>query len=142
VMTEETFGPVVPVMKVRDAEEALRLANDSRYGLGGSVFTRDFRRGEEVARRMETGAVNVDDVLTNYLTLEVPMGGWKSSGIGQRHSASGIRKFCRVESIVSPRFPQPGADPLWFPHSRRKRAIVSRLFRFVNARGWRNRLGI
>ena len=142
VMTEETFGPVVPVMKVRDVDEALRLANDSTYGLGGSVFTRDFRRGEEVARRLETGAVNVDDVLTNYLTLEAPMGGWKSSGIGQRHSANGIRKFCRVESIVSPRFAQPRADPLWFPNSRRKRTIVNRLFRFVNARGWRNRLGI
>jgi acyl-CoA reductase-like NAD-dependent aldehyde dehydrogenase len=142
VMVDETFGPVIPVMKVRDADEALRLANDSTYGLGGSVFTRDFRRGEQIARQMDTGAVNVDDVLTNYLALEAPMGGWKSSGIGQRHSVHGIRKFCRVESIVSPRFPQGRADPLWFPNSRRKRTFINGLFRFVNARGWRNRLGL
>jgi betaine-aldehyde dehydrogenase len=142
VMTDETFGPVVPVMKVSDADEAIRLANDTRYGLAGSVFTRDFRRGEEIARRMETGAVNVDDVLTHYLTLEVPMGGWKESGIGYRHGVYGIRKFCRAESIVSPRFPQGKADPLWFPHSPRKRKLINRISRFFAARGWRNRLGL
>jgi acyl-CoA reductase-like NAD-dependent aldehyde dehydrogenase len=142
VMTEETFGPVIPVMKVADADEAVRLANDTSYGLAGSVFTRDFRRGEEIARRIEAGAVNVDDVLTHYLALEVPMGGWKSSGIGYRHSAYGIRKFCRAESIVSPRFRQGKADPLWFPHSPRKRRAINRLLRLLNARGLRNRLGL
>jgi acyl-CoA reductase-like NAD-dependent aldehyde dehydrogenase len=142
VMTEETFGPVIPVMKVRDADEALRLANDSTYGLASSIFTRDFRRGEELARRVDAGAVNVDDVLTHYLTLEVPMGGWKSSGIGYRHSAAGIRKFCRMESIVSPRFRQGNADPLWFPRSPRKQALIRRAFRLMNARGWRRRLGL
>jgi acyl-CoA reductase-like NAD-dependent aldehyde dehydrogenase len=142
VMTEETFGPVIPVMKVRDADEALRLANDSTYGLASSIFTRDFRRGEDLARRVEAGAVNVDDVLTHYLTLEVPMGGWKSSGIGYRHSAAGIRRFCRMESIVSPRFPQGKADPLWFPRSPRKQAAIRRMFRLMNARGWRRRLGL
>jgi acyl-CoA reductase-like NAD-dependent aldehyde dehydrogenase len=142
VMTDETFGPVLPVMKVRDSDEAVRLANDSRYGLSGSVMTRDFKRGVELARRMEMGAVNVDDVLTNYLTMDVPMGGWKTSGIGFRHGAYGIRKFCRTEAIVSPRFPQAKADPLWFPHSRPKRRAIVRVFRFLNARGLRNRLGI
>ncbi len=142
VMTDETFGPVIPVMKVNDAEEALRYANDTTYGLSGSVMTRDFRRGEDIARRMEAGAINVDDVLTNYLTLEVPMGGWKSSGIGSRHSAYGIRKFTKTESIVSPRFPQGKADPLWFPHSPRKRKLINRISRFFAARGWRNRLGV
>jgi acyl-CoA reductase-like NAD-dependent aldehyde dehydrogenase len=142
VMTDETFGPVVPVMKVKDADEAVRLANDSRYGLSGSVMTRDFKLGEEIARKMEMGAVNVDDVLTNYLTLDIPMGGWKTSGIGFRHGVYGIRKFCRTEAIVSPRLPQGKADPLWFPHSKRKRGAINRVFRFLNARGLRNRLGI
>src|SRR3954469_10374943 len=90
VMIDETFGPVIPVMRVRDADEALRFSNDTTYGLSGSVFTRDFKHGEEIARRMEAGAINVDDVLTNYLTLEVPMGGWQWSGIGYRHSAYGV----------------------------------------------------
>src|SRR5207245_11047595 len=57
-MTEETFGPTLPIMKVRDTEEAVRLANDSPYGLGASVFTRDTARGEEVAKRIEAGAAN------------------------------------------------------------------------------------
>jgi acyl-CoA reductase-like NAD-dependent aldehyde dehydrogenase len=142
VMTDETFGPVIPVMKVKDSDEAIRMANDSRYGLSGSIMTKDFKHGEELARKMEMGAVNVDDVLTNYLTLDVPMGGWKTSGIGARHGAYGIRKFCRTEAIVSPRFPQGKADPLWFPHSRPKRRAIVRVFRFLNARGLRNRLGI
>ena len=141
VMTDETFGPTVPVMKVRDADEALRLANDSRYGLSASVMTTDFDRGIAVARKIEAGAVNVDDVLTNYLTVDVPMGGWKTSGIGFRHGAYGIRKFCRTEAIVSPRFPQGKADPLWFPRSKRKIGAINRIFRFFNARGLRNRLG-
>ncbi len=141
-MTDETFGPTLPVMKVEDADEALRLANDSRYGLSGSVMTKDFDRGVEIARKMDMGAVNVDDVLTNYLTMDVPMGGWKTSGIGSRHGAYGIRKFCRTESILAPRFAQGKADPMWFPRSRRKVAVINRVLRFFNARGLRNRLGI
>jgi acyl-CoA reductase-like NAD-dependent aldehyde dehydrogenase len=142
VMVDETFGPVVPVMKVADADEALRLANDTRYGLSASVMTKDFDRGVDVARKIEAGAVNVDDVLTNYLTVDVPMGGWKTSGIGSRHGAYGIRKFCRTEAIVSPRFPQGKADPLWFPRTKGKIRFINRVFRFFNARGLRNRLGL
>ena len=99
VMRDETFGPVVGVMKVRDAEEAVRLANDSRYGLAGSVFG-ERERAEQVARRIECGAVNVNDVLVNYFATDVPMGGWKPSGIGSRHGEPGIKKFCRTESLV------------------------------------------
>jgi acyl-CoA reductase-like NAD-dependent aldehyde dehydrogenase len=141
-MTDETFGPTLPVMKVADEAEAIRMANESRYGLSGSVMTKDFDHGIEVARKMEMGAVNVDDVLTNYLTVDVPMGGWKTSGMGARHSAYGIRKFCRTEAIVSPRFPQGKADPLWFPRTKRKMGFINRVFRLINARGLRNRLGL
>ena len=141
-MTDETFGPTLPVMKVSDADEALRLANDSRYGLSGSVMTRDFDRGIDIARKMEMGAVNVDDVLTNYLTMDVPMGGWKTSGIGSRHGAYGIKKFCRSETILSPKFAQGKADPMWFPRTKRKSGVIGRVLRFFNARGLRNRLGL
>jgi acyl-CoA reductase-like NAD-dependent aldehyde dehydrogenase len=87
-MTEETFGPTLPIMKVADAEEAIRLANDSPYGLGASVFTKDVARGEAIARRIEAGAVCVNDAQLNYLALELPMGGWKASGLGSRHGAA------------------------------------------------------
>ena len=86
-MTEETFGPTLPIMKVQDAEEALALANDSEYGLQASVWTKDADRGEQMAARIEAGVANVNEHQLNYLALEMPMGGWKSSGLGTRHGA-------------------------------------------------------
>src|SRR5207237_3061143 len=71
IMTEETFGPTLPIMRVRDAEEALRLANDTPYGLGASVFSRDTKRGEAIARRIEAGAANVNDAMINYTVPEL-----------------------------------------------------------------------
>ena len=142
VMREETFGPVIGVMKVRDTDEAIKLANDSRYGLGSSVFAGDAAEGERIARRIEAGSCNVNDVLVNYNVLGLPMGGWKHSGIGVRHGAQGIRRFCRTQALTIPRLPQAKSEPAWFPYSARKRGVVRRLYRFLNARGLRNRLGI
>jgi betaine-aldehyde dehydrogenase len=140
VMRDETFGPVVGVMKVRDAEEALRLANDSRYGLSGSVFG-EKERAERVARRVECGAVNVNDVLVNYLASDVPMGGWKQSGIGYRHGEPGIKKYCRTESVVITRF---GAkrEPTWYPYTKARRGLIDRVARVFNARDLKRRLGM
>ncbi len=81
-MTEETFGPTLPVMKVADVEEAIRLSNDSPYGLQASVWTKDTGRGEEIARRLESGVVCINDAQLNYAAIELPMGGWKESGLG------------------------------------------------------------
>jgi len=142
VMVDETFGPVLGVMKVRDADEAVRMANDTRYGLSASVMSRDTKRAEEIARRLEVGATNIDDVLTNYFLQNLPMGGWKKSGVGVRHGAHGIKRFCRTEAIVSPRFPQGKRDPLWFPYRKRNRRLIGGVFRFFTARGLRNRLGL
>jgi betaine-aldehyde dehydrogenase len=140
VMRDETFGPVVGVMKVRDSEEALALANDSRYGLSGSVFGRG-ERAERVARRVECGAVNVNDVLVNYLATDVPMGGWKQSGIGYRHGEPGIKKYCRAESVVITRFGGK-REPTWYPYTRGRRGLVARIAQAFNARDWRRRLGL
>jgi acyl-CoA reductase-like NAD-dependent aldehyde dehydrogenase len=135
VMRDETFGPVVGVMKVRDAEEAIRLANDSRYGLSGSVFG-ERERAERVARRVECGAINVNDVLVNYFATEVPMGGWKQSGIGTRHGENGIKKYCRSESLVITRFGGK-REPSWYPYTKARRKLIGPLTRLFNARGWR-----
>ena len=95
-MREETFGPTLPIMSVLDAEEAVRLANDSQYGLSAAVFSRDLKRAEMLARRIRAGAVTINDALINYTALELPMGGaTPESGIGHRHGADGIRKYCR-----------------------------------------------
>ena len=117
VMTEETFGPVLPIMRVRDAEEAVRLANDSSMGLDSSVFAGDFRRGEEIARRVESGGTVVNDVLANYFATEIPLGGIKESGVGARHGAAGIQKFCRRQNIVVTRFGL-NKEIWYFPYSK------------------------
>jgi betaine-aldehyde dehydrogenase len=140
VMREETFGPVVGVMKVRDPEEALRLANDSRYGLSGSVFG-EREHAEAVARRVECGAINVNDVLVNYFASDVPMGGWKQSGIGYRHGEPGIKKFCRTESLVITRFAAK-REPTWFPYTKSRRGLVGRIAQAFNARDLKRRLGL
>jgi betaine-aldehyde dehydrogenase len=140
VMRDETFGPVVGVMKVRDSEEAIRLANDTPYGLSGSVFgERD--RAEQVARRVECGAINVNDVLVNYFATDVPMGGWKQSGIGYRHGEPGIKKFCRSESLVITRIGGK-REPTWYPYTKGRRRLVSPISRFFGARDWRRKLGL
>ena len=140
VMRDETFGPVVGVMKVRDTEEAIRLANDSPYGLSGSVFgERD--HAEQVARRVECGAINVNDVLVNYFATDVPMGGWKQSGIGLRHGEPGIKKYCRSESLVITRVGGK-REPTWYPYTKGRRRLLSPISRFFGARDWRRKLGM
>src|SRR5512132_1515395 len=139
VMQDESFGPVVGVMKVRDTDEAVELANDSRYGLSASVFG-STRQAEAVARRLEVGTTNVNDVLTGFLASDVPMGGWKDSGIGFRHGEYGIKKFVRPESLVITRFGQ-NREPLYFPYTNKRRQKLRKITQFFTARDWRRRLG-
>jgi acyl-CoA reductase-like NAD-dependent aldehyde dehydrogenase len=133
-MTEETFGPTLPVMKVRDEDEAVRLANDSPYGLGASVFSKDVDRGERVARRLEAGAVCVNEALLNYSALELPMGGWKASGLGHRHGAGGIRKYCRQQAILVSRF-HLRKDVHMYPYKSGMTKLLGRFFRLLYGRG-------
>ena len=83
------------------------------------MWTKDVARGEEIARRVEAGAVCVNDAQLNYLALELPMGGWKTSGMGQRHGAQGIRKYARQQSLLitrlAPKKRHPHV-PLQGPH--------------------------
>jgi acyl-CoA reductase-like NAD-dependent aldehyde dehydrogenase len=136
-MTEETFGPTLPIMKVRDAEEALRLANDSKYGLQASVWTKDSARGEEIAGRIESGVANVNEHLLSYVALELPMGGWKESGIGTRHGPDGIRKYARQQASVVSRFGLK-REIFMFPYSKRSSGLIGRFLRFVYGRGRRD----
>ena len=138
VMREETFGPVIPIMKVHDAEEAVRLANDSRYGLDGSVFSADGERGRLIAERIEAGSVCVNDSLVNFVITEAPMGGVKESGTGRRHGAEGIRKYTRQKTIVIDRFGMKN-EPNWFPASRFKTQAIRAALRLFYRSGWTNK---
>ena len=138
IMTDETFGPTLPIMKVADAEQALALANDSAYGLGASVFTRDTERGEQIARRIEAGAANVNDAMINYTALELPMGGAKASGLGSRHGAGGIRKYCSQQAIVvTPRLALK-RELHMYPYKRRTSRLLAGLFKLLYGRGRRD----
>jgi acyl-CoA reductase-like NAD-dependent aldehyde dehydrogenase len=136
-MTEETFGPTLPIMRVNDAEEAVKLANDSSYGLAASVWTKDATRGEALARRIEAGAVCVNDAQLNYLALELPMGGWKASGLGSRHGAGGIRKYTRQQSLLVTRL-APKRDLHMFPYKAGTTGLLGRAMKLLYGRGKRD----
>jgi acyl-CoA reductase-like NAD-dependent aldehyde dehydrogenase len=133
-MTEETFGPTIPIMKVSDAEEAVRLANDSPYGLGSSVWTKDRARGEQIARRLESGYACVNDANVNYFAYELPMGGWKDSGLGVRHGAAGIRKYTRQQAILVTRLTMK-RELHYFPYRPRTTKLLNRLIKLLYGRG-------
>jgi len=130
VMREESFGPLLPVLRVRDEAEALRLANDSRYGLSASIWTRDKRRGVELARSIESGSAVVNDCLIAYGIAESPFGGVKESGLGRVNGDLGLRSQCQVQSIVVDRFGGK-AEWAWFPYSRAKARGLERMMRFI-----------
>jgi len=94
---EELFGPVAIVIRARDEDDALRIANDNRYGLGGTVWTRDRVRGERFARRMQSGASFVNGLVKSDPRL--PFGGVKASGYGRELSRHGIREFVNAKTV-------------------------------------------
>jgi acyl-CoA reductase-like NAD-dependent aldehyde dehydrogenase len=140
-MRDETFGPTIPVMKVADEEEAIRLANDSPYGLSATVWTKDISHGRDIAQRLEVGAVNINDAYSNLFCFPLPQGGWKSSGLGSRLGGpQGIRKYCRQQAITAPRARRLENQLLWYPYSHRRGRTVGALLRLVVARDVRRRL--
>jgi succinate-semialdehyde dehydrogenase/glutarate-semialdehyde dehydrogenase len=100
IQDEETFGPVARLVRVSSADEAIALANASDLGLNGSVWGGSRREARRVARALQVGTVNVNSTLLIYNSYDVPMGGIRRSGIGRRHAAAGIQRYCRQQSIV------------------------------------------
>lgn len=133
IMTEETFGPVACVMEVNDVEEALRLANDSEYGLNASLWTRDVKRGIELATRIDAGNVCVNDCVINAGAHALPFGGIKQSGVGTRHGIeNGLHVFCRPQSMmIEPR--NKPSELNWFPYKIKTANMMEKLTRFLYA---------
>jgi acyl-CoA reductase-like NAD-dependent aldehyde dehydrogenase len=115
IMHEETFGPVACIMEVDGEDEAVALANDSEYGLNASVWTSDIERGIQIARRLESGNVCVNDLITSAGIHSLPFGGAKKSGVGTRHGGpDGLRIFCQKQSLMIEKRERP-KEINWFP---------------------------
>jgi acyl-CoA reductase-like NAD-dependent aldehyde dehydrogenase len=131
IMREETFGPVVPVMAVADVDEAVRLANDSIYGLNASVFTGDVAHGIAIAERLESGNACINECVLSAGVPALPFGGIKQSGVGTRHGgAEGLRQFCvRQALLVEAR--KRRSEPAWFPYSLKRARQIERLMGWI-----------
>ena len=139
IMTEETFGPVIAIQKVADETEAIERANDSVFGLSASVWSKDKYGAMNIARRIETGAVCINDHMIHMMIPEVSMGGTKESGIGKRHGADGIRKYSNEQTIVVDRFGLK-KELLWFPSFAGRSKVYRRLLNLLYRSGWKNKL--
>jgi acyl-CoA reductase-like NAD-dependent aldehyde dehydrogenase len=116
LMTEETFGPVVAIMRVRDEAEAVRLANDSKYGLSGSVFTKDKAKAVRIGKQLRTGSVCQNDASVIYGVPEGPFGGRKDSGLGQVNGKLAIRGFTHTQPILLDRWGMK-KESIWYPYT-------------------------
>lgn len=123
VMREESFGPLLPIMAFGDEDEAIRLANDTGYGLFASVWTRDRARGASVARRLNAGGVSVNDVLSHYAVAGLPMGGRGASGFGKRRGVEALDEMSRLRTMLADRLGMK-REPWWFPYGQGGRRVV------------------
>ena len=116
IMREETFGPVLPIMTFKTDEEAVRLANDSVYGLTAAVFTSDITRGRRLAERIDAGTVMVNEVVYTHAIAQTPWGGVKQSGYGRTHGRLGMLELVTPQHIHVNRVPWL-PDVWWFRYT-------------------------
>ena len=126
IMSKETFGPEISIMRVKDENEAIEKANDTGYGLSASVFTKKKKRGQRIARKIRAGSVCVNDIMTNYISADLPFGGVGISGIGRVHGPEGLKSFSQTQAVLVDRFGFK-KEPWWYPIS----TGTKKLFRTV-----------
>jgi acyl-CoA reductase-like NAD-dependent aldehyde dehydrogenase len=124
VMTEETFGPVIPIMKVARAEDAVALANSGAEGLAASVWTVDPDRAERLVSALDAGMVGINEPGTHYAFGSLPFGGVKSSGMWRRHGDEGLLALTQAQSLIEHEWPADMPDPWWFPRDPRMVAAL------------------
>ncbi|HYC01153.1 MAG TPA: aldehyde dehydrogenase family protein [Candidatus Limnocylindrales bacterium] len=136
VMKEETFGPVLPIVVVRDEEEAIARANAGAYGLSASVWSKDRERAVCIAARLCAGSVCINDHGVTYGATEAPFGGLKASGVGQVNGVAGPRSFCHAQPILIDRI-APASEQVWYPYTPAKEKQIRATMRWV----WGTSLG-
>jgi succinate-semialdehyde dehydrogenase/glutarate-semialdehyde dehydrogenase len=139
LMREETFGPVLAIRSVASADEAVALANDSPFGLSASIWTRNARRGRELASRIRAGSVMINDVASYYGISEAPHGGSGFSGWGRTHSRLGLLEMVQVKYVDADRLPLY-AKPWWYGYSEGFAAAASSVVELMFAPSWKRRL--
>jgi len=132
IMRDETFGPALPVVRVRDADEAVRLANDTRYGLASAVFGK--RRAVEIARRLRAGMTSINAMITFAAVPGLPFGGVGDSGFGRIHGDEGLRELSRTKAITRQRYALP-VELLSFERPARMVEVLKRATRLIHGRG-------
>jgi len=130
VMREETFGPIIPIMRVKDEEEAIRMANDTDYGLAANVWTRNKQKGFEIAKHIDSGSVCVNDFTITYGAAEAPFGGLKNSGVGQLNGETGLKGYCHAQPILIDRFGGKQTANS-YPYSKKKEIGFQKFIRFL-----------
>ena len=139
VMKEETFGPLLPVMAFDSDDEAVRLANDSDYGLAASVWTRDRTRGERLAERINAGTVMINDAISCFGISEAPHGGVKASGIGRTHGRFGMEEMVWLKYVDADRMPRM-KKVWWYGYGERFARQMEGFVDMQFARGWAAKL--
>jgi len=132
IMKEETFGPLLPIVKVFSPKEALTLANDSPLGLNGVIFSKNTREAKKIAKDLQVGVVTINDAMTNYMIIGAPQGGVKLSGFGRRHGREGIQKYCEQKTIETHKWNWPGfknREFWWFPFTNFTKKIFKLMLR-------------
>jgi len=139
VMREETFGPVLPVMAVASLDEAIRLANDSDYGLTASGWTRDPATAGRLERELQAGVVTINDCVYTFGEPSAPWGGFKKSGLGRAHGLAGLREMAQVKYVAR----DAGSTPMlwWFPYGEELRRLMPSAAGALHARSLAGRLG-
>lgn len=126
IVTEETFGPVLPVMKFKTEEEVIKLANDSVYGLSASVWSKDIKRAERIAKKLVTGNVSINSHMLTEGNPALPFGGIKDSGIGRSKGEWGLLGFTNVKSIIIDQ-QSSRIESHWYPYTQTKYELLSKL---------------
>lgn len=134
IMTEETFGPVLPIMKVPSAAEAIRLANDSRFGLNASIWSQNKPRARRLARQIEAGNVCINDVIASYTAVEAPYGGVKDSGLGRRKGRWEVEEYTEPKTIMEDLIGL-NSEPFWYPYSENVVSAIEKAFEPLFRRG-------